>query len=98
MLDQRSEERSQLYLEEVHTTTMGAASVQVDMVVKLGTPAESIAAFVLGVQVDLIVMSTHSTTGTDRVRHPLGSTAWKILQDALCPVLLFPVHRPIAQG
>jgi hypothetical protein len=33
MLDQRSEERGQLYLEEVRATTMGVASVQVDMVV-----------------------------------------------------------------
>jgi nucleotide-binding universal stress UspA family protein len=63
--------------------------------VQLGTPAESITECAINAQVDLIVMSTHGTTGT---RYSLGSTAWKILQDAPCPVLLLPVPRPPTRG
>jgi len=74
-LDQGSEARGRQYLEEVRATRLGAASVPVDTVVQLGTPAESIAEFASAAQVDLIVMSTHGTTGTGRVRHTLGSTA-----------------------
>jgi nucleotide-binding universal stress UspA family protein len=97
-LDQGSEARGRQYLEEVRATRLGAASVPVDTAVPLGTPAESIAEFASNAQVDLIVMSTHGTTGTGRVRHTLGSTAWKILQDAPCPVLLIAVHRSVAQA
>jgi nucleotide-binding universal stress UspA family protein len=91
-LDQGSEERGRQYLEEVRATQLGTASVSVDTVVPLGTPAESIAEFASHAAVDLIVMSTHGTASTGRVRHTLGSTAWKILQDAPCPVLLIPIH------
>jgi len=97
-LDQGSEERGRQYLEEVRATQLGTASGPVDTVVQLGTPAESIAEFASHTEVDLIVMSTHGTTGTGRVRHTLGSTAWKILQDAPCPVLLIAVHRSVAQA
>jgi nucleotide-binding universal stress UspA family protein len=97
-LDHGSEARGRQSLEEVRATRLGAASVPVDTAVPLGTPAESIAEFASNAQVDLIVMSTHGTTGTGRVRHTLGSTAWKILQDAPCPVLLIAVHRPVAQA
>jgi nucleotide-binding universal stress UspA family protein len=97
-LDQGSEARGRQYLEEMRATHLGAASVPVNTVVQLGMPAESIAEFASTAQVDLIVMSTHGTTGTGRVRHTLGSTAWTILQDAPCPVLLIAVHRPVAQA
>jgi nucleotide-binding universal stress UspA family protein len=43
LLDQGSEDRGRLYLEEVRATHMGAAGVPVDLVVKRGMPAESIA-------------------------------------------------------
>jgi nucleotide-binding universal stress UspA family protein len=97
-LDQGSEARGRQYLEEVRATKLGTASVLVDTVVQLGTPAESITECAINAQVDLIVMSTHGTTGMSRVRHTLGSTAWKILQDAPCPVLLIAVHRSVAQA
>jgi nucleotide-binding universal stress UspA family protein len=95
MLDQRGEERGRQYLEDVRTTHMGAAAVPVNLVVKHGLPAERIAEVAIESQADLIVMSTHGTTGT---RYTLGSTAWKILQDAPCPVLLMAAHRPMAMG
>jgi nucleotide-binding universal stress UspA family protein len=57
--------------------------------------AERIAEVAGDSHADLIVMSTHGTTGP---RHTLGSTAWKILQDAPCPVLLIVAHRAMAKG
>lgn len=91
IVDQRSEEHGRRYLADVRAMKMGAAVVPVALVAKHGTPAESIVECALESQADLIVMSTHGTTGT---RYTLGSTAWKILQDAPCPVLLLPVPRP----
>ncbi len=95
MRDLQSDARAQQYLDEVRATTMGTASVPVDLVVTHGLPAERIAEVAMESQADLIVMSTHGTTGT---RYTLGSTAWKILQDAPCPVLLIPAHRAMATG
>jgi nucleotide-binding universal stress UspA family protein len=79
----------------VRATHVGTLSVPVDLVVWHGMPAETIAEVAMESQADLIVMSTHGTTGT---RYPLGSTAWKILPDAPCPVLLMVAHRPLPQG
>jgi nucleotide-binding universal stress UspA family protein len=98
MYDQQSEERGRHYLEEIRTARGSASPVPIDIVVCLGTPAESIAAFALEAQADLIVMSTHGTTGIDRNRPTLGSTAWKLMHHPPCPILLIgvdqAVHRP----
>jgi universal stress protein A len=94
-LDQRSEARGRRYLEDVRATHMGASAMPVDLVVKHGMPAETIAEVARDSQADLIVMSTHGTSGT---RYTLGSTAWKTLQDAPCPVLLMTAHRPMSTG
>jgi nucleotide-binding universal stress UspA family protein len=95
MRDFQSDARARQYLEEVRATQMGTASVPVALVVTHGLPAERIAEVVMESQADLIVMSTHGTTGT---RYTLGSTAWKLLQDAPCPVLLVGAHRPLPKG
>jgi nucleotide-binding universal stress UspA family protein len=58
-------------------------------------PADAIAEVARDSHADLIVMSTRGTTGT---RYTLGSTAWKILQDAPCHVLLIAAHRAMATG
>ena len=88
LYDQQSEERGRHYLEEIRTVRGQASPVPIDIVVRLGTPAESIAAFALEAQADLIVMSTHGTTGIDRSRPTLGSTAWKLMHHPPCPILL----------
>jgi nucleotide-binding universal stress UspA family protein len=95
VLDQSGEARGRQYLEDVRATHLGAAVVPVTLVVTHGMPAERIAEVAIESQADLIIMSTHGTTGA---RYTLGSTAWKILQDAPCPVLLIPAHRPLTQG
>jgi hypothetical protein len=65
------------------------------MVVQLGTPAESIAEFASHAGVDLIVMSTHGTTSTGRVRHTLGSTTVATLWPHACllATFLLPIRR-----
>jgi nucleotide-binding universal stress UspA family protein len=95
MHDPQSDVHARLYLEEVRATQMGRASVPVALMVTHGLPAERIAEVAMESRADLIVMSTHGTTGT---RYTLGSIAWKILQDAPCPVLLMPAHRPLPKG
>jgi nucleotide-binding universal stress UspA family protein len=95
MRDLQSDARARQYLEEVRATKIGTASVPVDLVVTHGLPAERISEVAMESQADLIVMSTHGTTGT---RYTLGSTAWKILQDAPCPVLLVAAHRLMPEG
>jgi nucleotide-binding universal stress UspA family protein len=88
MLDAQSEERGLRYLEEICTAQQDTPSVSIDLVVRLGMPAESIAEFAHETQADLIVMSTHGTTGMDRSRPTLGSTAWKLMHHLPCPILL----------
>jgi nucleotide-binding universal stress UspA family protein len=93
MYDQQSEEGGRRYLEEIRAAQGEAPPVPIDIAVRLGTPAESIEAFVLEAQADLLVMSTHGTTGTDRARPTLGSTAWKLMHHAPCPILLITPDR-----
>jgi nucleotide-binding universal stress UspA family protein len=95
MYDQQSEERGWQYLEEIRTTQGDASPVPIDIAVRFGTPAESIEACALEAQADLIVMSTHGTTGTDRSRPTLGSTAWKLMHHPPCPILLITADRTI---
>jgi len=95
LYDQQSEERGRQYLEEIQTARGQASPVAIDIVVRLGTPAESIAAFAREVHADLIVMSTHGTTGIDRSRPTLGSTAWKLMHHPPCPILLLGADQEV---
>lgn len=90
-LDERSEEHGRAYLSEVRDRHCLSNSVARET--RLGWPAESIIESVSALGVDLIVMSTHGTTGTDIVKHTLGSVAWKVMQHAPCAVYLVPIGR-----
>lgn len=92
-LDAQSLDRGKAYVEEVRGRAWDA-SIPADLVVRLGIPADEIVDYAREAGVDIIVMSTHGTTGTDRVRHTIGSTAWKILHAAPCPILLVPLATP----
>jgi len=93
MYDQQSEAGGRRYLEETRDKAAAGSTIAIDLAVRLGTPAESIEAFALDAEVDLIVMSTHGTTGTELNRPTLGSTAWKLMHHAPCPVLLVTPER-----
>lgn len=89
-LDARSVEQGSQYLADVISRHALPSSVARQAV--LGTPAESIVTFANSASADLIVMTTHGTTGTDALKHSIGSVAWKLLQHAPCPIYLVPVH------
>jgi len=89
-LDDRSVESGNTYLTDVRGRHALSESVMLRCV--LGMPAEVIIQSARSENVDLIVMSTHGTTGTDALKHTIGSVAWKVLQHAPCPVYLVPIH------
>ena len=91
-MDEHSVASGQSYLAEVVARQALGAGTSTEAV--LGTPAEAIIEFARGHGVDLIVMSTHGTTGSDRTRHGLGSVAWKLLHNAPCAIYLVPI-RPV---
>jgi nucleotide-binding universal stress UspA family protein len=57
----------------------------IERVVLRGVPYEEIIQFAEENKIDLIIMSTHSRKGLDRVF--FGSTAAKVVRNALCPVM-----------
>jgi nucleotide-binding universal stress UspA family protein len=92
-MDEQSEGRGKEYLRAL-IERAGPHGFPVDLIVKLGVPAREIVATAKDMNVDLIVMSTHGTTGLERDQRSIGSTAWRVLHDAPCPVLLLPVRVP----
>lgn len=72
------------YLRSVSGRFGGEAEAR--LVVELGSPAETILAYVHTHPVDLIVMSTHGRTGLRRMVY--GSVADEILRSSRVPVLL----------
>lgn len=90
-VDEQSEARGKEYLRGL-IERVGPKSVPVDCLVKLGVPAQEIVRTVKDAKADLIVMSTHGTTGIERDQRSIGSTAWRVLQDAPCPILLLPAQ------
>lgn len=89
-MDDQSEARGEDYLTKViddHRFTF-----PVGLKVRLGVPADEILDEAKA-GVDLIVMSTHGTSASVRDRHSIGSTAWRVLHDAPCPVMLIPIRR-----
>jgi nucleotide-binding universal stress UspA family protein len=90
-LDEQSEDRGKAYLEEAGRRYVHRFPV--DMKVRLGVPADEILAEARESHVDMIVMSTHGTAGMERDKHSIGSTAWRVLHDSPCPILLVPLSR-----
>ena len=91
-LDEQSEQRGRDYLLDV-ISHLGPQSVPIDAQVRLGVPAAEIVAAAHTLGIDLLVMSTHGTTGSERDRKSIGSTAWRVLHEAPCPILLVPLRQ-----
>lgn len=91
-MDAQSEERGEEYLEEF-VKSRAPHTFPLDLRVRLGVPADEILSEAREKDVDLIVMSTHGTSGMERDPHSIGSTAWRVLHDAPCPVMLIPIAR-----
>ena len=72
-------------------------NVAADLEVRIGRPAEQIAAAASESKCNLIVMATHGLTGLDR--YLIGSVADRVARLAPCPVLLIPPAKsPISRG
>jgi nucleotide-binding universal stress UspA family protein len=91
-LDEQSEQRGKDYLKEV-AARHSERKVPMDLKVRLGVPAAEIIAEAKESKVDLLVMATHGTTGIERDQRSIGSTAWRVLHDAPCAVLLVPARQ-----
>ena len=59
-------------------------------VIELGVPAQAICDYARQHEVDLIITSTHGSTGLTHIL--LGSTAEHVVRYAHCPVLITPSH------
>lgn len=68
-----------------HLSKLGA---QVEAVVQVGQPAETIVEYAADLGVDAIVMATHGRSGISRWL--LGSVTQKVLSVASCPVFVIP--------
>lgn len=78
--------RTRAYLEDA-AARLPPHSTPIDLRTRCGTQAaEEIIEFARRESVDLIVMSTHGSRGDGQAA--LGSTTWKVAQQASCPVLL----------
>ena len=78
------QEFAQDEMENLHRE-LGKKSVEIEMLVGLGSPVEQINECIRTQGVDLIVTSTHGRTGLKRLF--IGSTAEQIVRHAICPVL-----------
>lgn len=70
-------------LSKVATTD---ATLVVDRVLRIGTPAEGVVEYARGHDCDLIVMGTHGRTGLQHIL--MGSVAEKVIRTAPCPVMV----------
>lgn len=73
------------YLRSVEARLAGRG-ITVDQIVREGTAAQTIVAYALDCESDLIAMTTHGRSGLGRVL--LGSVAEEVVRQAPCPVLL----------
>jgi universal stress protein A len=71
-------------------SSLQSRGIFVQGVVALGTPAQNICDYARANDVDLIVTSTHGSSGL--IHLLLGSTAEHIVRYAHCPVLVMPGH------
>jgi nucleotide-binding universal stress UspA family protein len=85
-------ERWRAYLER-HADGLRASGIApVEVEVRRGSPARTIADFAREAHVDLIAMSTQGLSAQGD--EGLGSVASKVLQHAPCPVFMVRVQRP----
>lgn len=66
-------------------------AVKAEIQVRIGRPAEEIAAAATETKSDLIILSTHGRTGLDR--YFVGSVAEHLMRLAPSPVYLMPAHK-----
>jgi nucleotide-binding universal stress UspA family protein len=88
-LANHAEKTAKEQMDEV-VSSLEPKNIVVKGVVELGVPAQAICDYARNHEVDLIVTSTHGTTGLAHVL--LGSTAEHVVRYAHCPVLVMPSY------
>ena len=86
-----SEKRAREYAQDYLTKLAGKLEkkgIEVTTVIASGNIAEKILEYAQGNKIDLIIMSTHGSSGV--VRWALGSVADKVSRHASMPVLVIP--------
>jgi len=71
-------------------SSLRSQEISVEAVVELGMPAQNICDYARAHDVDLIITSTHGSSGL--VHLLLGSTAEHVVRYAHCPALVIPSH------
>jgi nucleotide-binding universal stress UspA family protein len=72
--------------EQLDHVAEGEPNVEIDRVLRVGTPAETIVDYAREHNCDLIVIGTHGRTGLMHVL--MGSVAEKVVRLAACPVMV----------
>jgi len=89
------EQRSLTYLEDV-AESLRESGLETRVVVKGTRPAETIVQVAEEEDVDVIMLATHGRGGFDRLF--VGSVADRVVQFAICPVFLVPIHERRQNG
>jgi nucleotide-binding universal stress UspA family protein len=95
LLMQQAEEASRKQMRQLMETT-DWEGLEVKPSLQIGHAGQQICADAVGQKADLIVTSTHGTTGFKHVL--VGSTAEYVVRHASCPVLVVPSHERPAFG
>ena len=86
MLEKNSINASMDQMKKEIDRVPGASSVQIETVIRKGTPYEEILNEQKEKKIDLIVIGSHGKTGL--IHHLMGSVAERVMRGAKCPVLL----------
>ena len=82
----RKEEREEQVTQVLRERLADAKYSDVQIVIKIGDPGQSIVDFAASVQADLIITPSHGRTGIKRLL--IGSVAERVVRLAHCPVLV----------
>ena len=93
-LDKSLQEQAAHELQALATTL--PHRIKPELQVRIGRPAEEIAAAATEAKSDLIVLATHGRTGLDR--YFVGSVAEHLMRVAPCPVYLMPAGKELPQS
>jgi nucleotide-binding universal stress UspA family protein len=92
--DQRNQAEDDLSRARTELQKAGISSEQIEVLIRIGIPAEEIAKVAKELQVNFIVVGSRGNTTRQKIRRFLaGSTSRRILQLAPCPVMIVSMPR-----
>ncbi len=92
--EQRSQAEGDLRRARTELQKTGVASEQIEVIIRIGIPAEEIAKVAKELQVNCIVVGSRGNAPRQRIRRFFaGSTSRRVLQLAPCPVMIVSTPR-----